>query len=163
MNAPTSPGLITSRGEFHAALRLAFTEAAAQGSREIWLCDNDFADWPLGERAVIEQLGHWAYSSRKLTLIARHFDDVARRHARWVEWRRQWSHIVSCRTNNELEAGEMPTLLLASGTLSVRLSDALHHRGRLSRERADEVRCKELIDAVLQRSEEAFPATTTGL
>ena len=163
MNAPSTTGLITSRSEFHDALRLGFAEAAARGSPQLWLCDSDFADWPLGERAVIEQLTQWAVSSRKLLLVARTFDEVARRHARWVEWRRQWSHIVSCRANNELEALDMPTVLLAHGTLTVRLSDPIHHRGRVSRDKADEVRCKELVDAVLQRSEEAFPATTTGL
>lgn len=158
------PGtLITTRGEFHSALRLAFAEAAASGSRELWLCDKDFADWPLGERAVVEHLGQWAASSRRLTVLAGNFDEVVRRHARWVEWRQQWSHIVSCRTNTELESGELPTLLLALGGLSVRLSDSVHHRGRLSRDKADELRCMEQIDAVLQRSEEAFPATTTGL
>jgi hypothetical protein len=155
--------LITNRSEFHAALRLAFAEAATRGCREIWLCDNDFADWPLGERAVVEDLTRWAASSRKLTLIARSFDEVARCHPRWVAWRRQWSHIVSCRSNNELEEGGVPTVFLASGTLSVRLSDTVHHRGRLSREKPEEVHCKELIDAVLQRSAETFPATTTGL
>ena len=158
---PLTP--ITSRSEFHAALRLAFGEAAQRGSRELWLCDDDFADWPLGERAVIEQLGLWAASSRRLTLLARTFDEVARRHARWVAWRLQWSHIVSCCTNNELEVGEMPTLLIASGTVNVRLIDRVHHRGRVSHARADEIHCKEMFDAVLQRSEPAFPATTTGL
>ena len=162
MSSPSST-LITSRGEFHAALRLAFAEAAASGSRELWLADEDFADWPLGERAVVEQLTQWAASSRKMVLLARHFDEVSRRHARWVEWRRQWSHIVECRTNNELEAGAMPKLLIASGATSVRLSDAVHYRGRVGTDRADELRSKELVDAVLQRSEEAFPATTTGL
>jgi hypothetical protein len=160
-NEPGS--LITTRSEFHAALYSAFDTLARQGSHELWLCDNDFADWPLGERAVVEQFGQWAASNRKLTLIARHFDEVSRHHARWVEWRRAWSHIVSCRTNNELPSGEFPTVLLAPGTISVRLSDLVHHRGRLSHDKADEVRCKEMIDAVLQRSEEAFPATTTGL
>jgi hypothetical protein len=155
--------LITSRNEFLDALRFSFEEVADKGSREIWLCDNDFADWPLGERAVVEQLQRWALSSRKLTLMARTFDEVARRHARWVEWRRNWSHIVSCRTNTELGTGEFPTLFVAYGTVSVRLADATHHRGRLSHEKADEQRCKELLDVVLQRSEEAFPATTTGL
>lgn len=155
--------LITSRGEFHDALRRAFAEAATAGSRELWLADTDFADWPLSERAVIGHLEHWAASSRRLTLLAQNFDDVARRHARWVEWRRQWSHVVSCRANTELESGAMPTLFLAVGTVSVRLSDQVHHRGRISHDRADEVRCRELIDAVLQRSEETFSATTTGL
>ena len=155
--------LITSRSEFHAALRLAFAEAAVNGCRELWLCDSDFADWPLGERAVVEHLEQWAASSRQLTLFASTFDEVARRHARWVEWRLRWSHIVRCRTDAELEADAVPTLLLAPGALTVRLVDRIHHRGRVSRDKADELRCKEQIDAVLQRSVEAFPATTTGL
>jgi hypothetical protein len=158
------PGtLITTRGEFQAALHHAFAQAAQRGCRELWLCDEDFADWPLGERAVVEQFGQWAASNRQLTLLARSFDQVARRHARWVEWRRTWSHIVNCRTNTEIETGGFPTVLLAPGVVSVRLSDLVHHRGRLSHDKADEVHCRELIDAVLQHSEEAFPATTTGL
>ncbi len=158
-----SDTLITSRGEFHAALRSALAEAAAVGCRELWLCDNDFADWPLGERAVVESLAQWAGSHRRLTLIAHNFDEVARRHARWNEWRRQWSHIVHCRSNAELEAGQMPSVLLASELLSVSLVDTVHYRGRFSHDAADGVRCRELIDAVLQRSEEAYPVTTTGL
>ena len=155
--------LITSRAEFHAALCQAFETLATAGAREVWLCDEDFADWPLGERAIVELLTQWAASNRKLTLLARSFDEVARRHPRWVEWRRSWSHIVSCRANTEMASGEFPTLLLGIGTVSLRLSDTVHHRGRLSHEKADEIRCKEQIDAVMQRSEEAFPATTTGL
>ena len=159
----TSDSLITSRGEFHAALRLAFAEAAAVGCRELWLCDNDFADWPLGERAVVESLSQWAGSHRRLTLIAHSFDEVARRHARWNEWRRQWSQVVYCRSNAELESGEMPSVLLASELLSLSLVDPVLYRGRFSHDAADGVRCRELIDAVLQRSEEAYPVTTTGL
>jgi peptidyl-tRNA hydrolase len=156
-------GLITTRGEFQDALHRAFADAAAIGCRELWLCDTDFADWPLGERAVIEQLRQWAGSQRRLTLIATTFDEVVRRHPRWVDWRRQWSHVVHCRANTEIETGAMPTVLLAPGLCSVRLSDRVHYRGRWSREAADEVLCRELIDAVSQRSEETFPATATGL
>jgi hypothetical protein len=161
--SPEPDTLITSRAEFLAALRLAFSEIARGSSREVFLCDEDFSDWPLGDRDVIDQLAQWALSSRKLTLVARHFDEVARRHPRWVAWRRDWSHIVTCRTNTETATGEFPTVLLAAGTISVRLADSLHHRGRLARGKADELRCREQIDAILQRSEEAFPATTTGL
>lgn len=160
----TEPGsLITTHAEFQAALHSAFADVARLGTRELYLCDENFADWPLGERAVVEQLTQWAASNRRLTLLARSFDEVARRHARWVEWRRTWSHIVSCRNNTELASGEFPTILLAVGTVSVRLIDNVHQRGRLSHEKADEIRCREQIDAVLQRSDEAFPATTTGL
>lgn len=158
-----SDAVITSRSEFHSALRDAFTEVASVGSRELLLCDPNFADWPLGERAVVEQLGLWASSHRRLTLLAEDFSELARRHPRWVEWRQTWSHVVHCRTNTELESGQMPTLLLAPGLLSVRLSDPIHHRGQRSHEAAEGLRCRELFDAVLQRSEEGFPASTTGL
>lgn len=163
MNGSDGDGLITSRSEFHAALRHAFERAAEAGSRELWLVDEDFADWPLGERAVVDQLQRWASSSRRLVLVARSFDEVERRHARWVAWRRPWSHIVGCRANTELEPGAVPTLLLAEPTLSVRMSDIERYRGRVSSDLAEQVRCREAIEAVLQRSHEAFPATTTGL
>ena len=161
--APDADSPIASRSEFHAALRSAFAEAATRGCRELWLCDNDFADWPLGERAVVESLAQWAGSHRRLTLVARSFDEVVRRHARWVEWRRHWSHIVHCRRNAEMESGEIPSVLLASDLLSVSLVDPLHYRGRFSHDASHAVRCREMIDAVLQRSEEAFPVTTAGL
>jgi hypothetical protein len=57
----------------------------------------------------------------------------------------------------------MPSVLLASELLSLNLVDPVHYRGRFSHEAADGVRCRELIDAVLQRSAEAYPVTTAGL
>jgi len=54
-------------------------------------------------------------------------------------------------------------VLLASDLSSVNLVDPVHYRGRCSHDAADRVHCRELIDAVLQRSEEAYPVTTTGL
>lgn len=163
MTTPTGHTLIDSRGEFQQSVRAAFIEAAAQGCREIWLCDVDFANWPLNEPAVIDGLMHWAKSYRKLTLLAQNFDDLARRHARWVAWRQNWSHVVDCRTNTELEAGKFPTILLAADLLTVRLVDPLRFRGSVSRDAADALRGRELLDAVLQRSEEAFPVTSLGL
>ena len=155
--------LISSRREFHDALRSAFAEAAAVGCREMWLCDVDFTDWPLNEVAVIENLTQWAEAHRKLTMLAQTFDEIPRRHARWVAWRRTWSHIVECRSNNELEAGQMPTMLLAPGLFTIRLVDPVRYRGSVSRNAADAVQGRELIDAVMQRSEEAFPVTSLGL
>ena len=89
----TSYTLITSRSEFHDALRDAFAEIAAAGCREICISDSDFADWPLSDPAILGSLTDWAQKLRKLTLLAQHFDEVARRHGHWVEWRRQWSHV----------------------------------------------------------------------
>lgn len=163
MSEEPTRAMIQSRSDFQNAVRGAFAEAALVGCREIWLIDDDFADWPLSERAVIDDLTHWVAAHRSFTVVARSFDEIARQHTRWVTWRRQFSHVVQCRTNNDLEAGQMPSILLAPGLLSVRLHDRVGYRGVASREAADAVHWREAIDAVLQRSEEAFPATTLGL
>lgn len=163
MNDEPTRSLIDTRAAFHDAVRVVFAEAARVGCREIWLIDDDFGDWPLSERAVIDDLTRWVEAHRSFTVVARSFDEISRRHARWVTWRRQFSHVVHCRTNNDLEAGQMPTILLAPGLLSVRLFDRVNYRGTISRDAADAVQWREAIDAVLQRSEEAFPATTLGL
>ena len=138
-------------------------EAARIGCRELWFVDENFADWPLGERDVVELLTQWAQGHRTLTLLARHYDEVVRRHARWTQWRVQWSHVVECRSFEEAAEGEIPTVLLALDRVGVRLFDPLRYRGSCSREAAELVRQREVVDAVLQRSMAAFPASTLGL
>ncbi len=154
---------ITTRGAFHDAVRHATREAATQSCREIFLCDENFADWPLNEPALVENLTQWSSPHRRLVILARGFEEIARLHPRWVAWRRTWSHIVECRVNDELEAGQMPTLLLIPGVLTLRLVDTVHYRGSVSRHAGDAVRAREQFDGVYQRSEEAFPATQLGL
>lgn len=155
--------IITTRLEFHEALREGFADIANTGCREVWICDEDFADWPLGEPEVIAHLTRWAMPHRKLTVIARQFDTLVRRHPRFVEWRRTWAHVVECRACEEVETGEVPALLLAPGVVTVRLFDAIHHRGSVSKDAGDALRSRELVDAVSQRSVESFPATLLGL
>jgi hypothetical protein len=154
---------IDGREAFHDAVRDLLAEAATAGWREIWLCDPDFANWPLGERSVVESLTRWARAQRRLTLLALHYEELPRRHARWAHWRRHWAHVVHCRALNELQANDVPVLLYAPGGLTLRLFDPLRYLGTLSRDAADGVRAREEIDAISQRSTEAFPATTVGL
>jgi hypothetical protein len=154
---------IEGREAFQAAVREALAEAATAGWREIWLCDADFANWPLGERSVIESLTRWTGAQRRLTLLALHYDHMSQRHARWAQWRRQWVHLVHCRALHELQANDVPVLLYAPGGVTLRLFDPLRYLGTLSRDAADGVRAREEIDAISQRSTESFPATTIGL
>lgn len=155
--------IITSRSEFYDALREAFAFVADQGCREVFLADPSFHDWPLGERAVLENLTRWAYAHRKLTLLAESFDEFPRRHARWVEWRRQWSHVVECRIVDEADVGQLTGLFLAPGLITLRVLDPEHYRASLSFDPVDGARVREGLDALLQRSSEAFPVTTLGL
>ena len=154
---------VATRLEFEQALREAFAETASFGCRDVWWLDEDFAAWPLNERGVVETLTHWCAAHRKLTVVARGYDEVVRRHPRWVEWRRQWSHVVECRAVDETFAAPVPTLLLAADRVAVHLADPVRHRGALSREPADLLRHRECVDAVLQRSVESFGATVLGL
>lgn len=154
---------IASRSEFQAAVRAALAEAARKGWREIWLCDADFAQWPLNEAALIESLTQWAGAQRRLHLLALDYDDVLRRHPRFVRWRAQWSHVVHARALRDLQSVDVPVLLHAPDGLSLRLFDSLRCQGRVSRLASDIVQDRELIDAISQRSEEAFPPSTLGL
>jgi hypothetical protein len=160
---PSARSLIDSRGGFLTALREAFSKAADQGCRELFLCDADYAQWPLGEIAIVEEFTRWAYAHRKLVVYAHDFDEMPRRHARWVQWRRQWAHVVECRALPELEPLQVPVILLASGVVTVRLFDPVRYRGTSSALPMDMVAARETLDAVAQRSVEAFPATTLGL
>ena len=154
---------ITSRAEFIDAIRSSFAIAAHEGAREILLVDADFSDWPLNERGVLESLTAWVGSRRSLLLFGHSFDELGRRHPRFVDWRRQWAHAVRCRNDPELEASQLPTLLLVPGISCVRLVDRVHHRGAASNRAVDMAECQEAVDALLQRSVEAFPVTTLGL
>jgi hypothetical protein len=154
---------ITSRTEFLDAIRSAFAAAAKDGAREIVIVDPTFADWPLNDRAVIESLAAWVDSRRSLTLFGHGFEEIARRQSRFVEWRRQWTHVVHCRSDPELEAEQVPTILLAPGVTCVRLLDRVRHRGTVSSRPVDMADCRETLDALLQRSVEAFPMTPLGL
>ena len=163
MSLMSTHRVTTTRGEFLEAMRNAFADAGSEGCREMWICDVDFADWPLSERPVIESLTRWAYAHRKLTVLSTTYEEFHRRHARFVEWRRQWSHVVECRLMDEIEPGDMPSILLAPGVVTVRLLDRARFRANVSLEPADAVYCREIVDAISQRSSEAFPATTLGL
>lgn len=155
--------ILTTRGDYLDALRSAFDLIAEKGCREVFVSDPDFADWPLGEVAVVDALTRWALAHRRITVLAQSYDEIVRKHPRWVAWRRQWSHVVECRALETLEGRSLPTMFVAPGVVTVRLFDAEHHRASVSHERADEVRAKEALDVLLQQSEEAFPATTLGL
>jgi hypothetical protein len=154
---------IDGRSAFQAAVRAALADAAAAGWRELWLCDPDFVNWPLGERAVVESLTQWAGARRRLTLVARQFDDLPRCHPRWVQWRSRWAHLASCRALPELQADDVPVMLLATEGLVLNIVDPLHHRGLVARDAASVRLARERIDAILQRSVEALPVTTLGI
>jgi hypothetical protein len=153
---------ITTRGEWVAALRDSLQRLLTDGVQTLCWCDADFADWPLNEPALMDALTRWARPHHRLVLLAQHYDEVQRRHPRFVQWRRTWGHLIDARSPTELLASDHPSLLLA-GRHTVELLDREHWRGQVSDEPADALRCRQLLDVILQRSQPAFPVTTLGL
>ena len=155
-------GRFSGPTEFSALIRQSLAVAAEQGWREIILCDSTFEDWPLGERAVAQSLNDWSRSGRKLTMLAKNYNEVVRRHSRFVTWRQTWSHLIECRANAALSVDDMPSALWSPVWVFQRL-DLVRSTG-VSGSGADRrVALKERLDACLKLSSPAFAATTLGL
>lgn len=156
------------RSEFQRVVQETLAWAAEQGCRELHAWDASFVDWPLSDAQVLASLGAWARTGRQLHLLALQYDDVARRHPRFVRWRRDYAHCITARAvEPELRLEAAPESLLlavaAAGTVTVRLFDRHLWRGDVSLEAGDRVRSMEWFDAAAQRSAEAFAPTTLGL
>lgn len=162
LNTVLPAGRFGGPTEFAGLIRQALVAAAAQGWREIILSDPTFEDWPLGERAVAQSLDDWSRSGRKLTMLARNYDELIRRHARFVTWRRTWAHIVDCRANASLSADDIPSALWSPVWVFQRL-DLTRCAGVSGSEAARRIALKERLYECLRRSGPAFPATTLGL
>lgn len=155
-------GRFEGPSEFADLIRLAFAAAAAQGWREIIICDSTFEDWPLGERVVAQSLNEWSKTGRKLTMLAKNYNEVMRRHARFVTWRRTWSHIIECRANAAISPDDMPSALWSPDWVFHRL-DLARSTGVSGAEATRRVAMKERLNECLKLSAPAFAATTLGL
>jgi len=166
MNDDALPGLPSGRFEgretFRQLVRDALACAAREGWREIVLSDATFEDWPLGERAVAESLQAWAKTGRTLVLLARNYDAVVRQHARFVQWRVHWAHIVQASACPAAEPLDLPSVFWSPAwTLERRETE--RSIGWSGSEPERRVAVRELLDAWLQKSTPAFPASTLGL
>ena len=162
-DAPALPsGRFEGRVAFQQLVRDALACAAREGWREIILSDASFADWPLGERAVVESLQAWSKTGRQVTLLAKRYDEVVRRHARFVSWRSTWSHIVEARGCATADPLELPSAIWSPGWVMHRL-DPERCNGYSGYEPERRLALRESLNEWLGKSSPAFAATTLGL
>ncbi len=155
-------GRFEGRVAFQQLVRDALRQAAAEGWREIVLCDPDFEDWPLGEREVIESLNAWAKTGRQWRMLSSQYDGLMRRHARFVTWRQTWSHIIECRSTRAVEASALPSCLLGPAWVLRRL-DLAHCAGLSSADAGTRHIQREQLAELMHQSGPAFPSSVLGL
>ena len=155
-------GPFAGRVAFQRLVRDALACAAREGWREIILSDPDFNDWPLGEIGVAQSLQAWSASGRRCTLLARRYDVVLQRHARFVNWRTVWSHIIEARACASADPLELPSAIWSPGWVMQRL-DIERCNGYCGSEPERRLTLGENLQGWLQKSSPSFASSTLGL
>jgi hypothetical protein len=150
------------REEFRQLVRDALAAAAREGWRELILSDASFEDWPLGDRAVIESLQAWSQTGRRMVLLARRYDTVLRQHARFVQWRGRWSHIIEARACPAADPLDLPSAIWTPHWVLER-REPERSIGYCGGEPERRVALREVLQEWLQKSTPSFPATMLGL
>jgi hypothetical protein len=161
--AATLPaGRFAGREAFRQVIRDALANAAREGWREIIMADATFEDWPLGERAVAQALQDWSKSGRSCVLLARRWDAAVRMYARFVTWRRAWSHIVDARACRAADVANFPSAIWTPSWVMER-RDLERCTGYAGHEPDRRVALRENLGEWLGKSSPSFPAVTLGL
>ncbi len=147
---------------FANTIRQALAQADQQGWTEMVWSDASFEDWPLFEKAVVEDLTAWSRRGRKLTLLAHHFNAMQRVHHRFVAWRIRWDHLVECRVCKGVEVSEFPSALWTP-IWAMRRLDLVRSTGVASAEPRMRLLLREELEERKRQSSPGFAASTLGL
>jgi hypothetical protein len=155
-------GAFSGRADFQQLIRDAIATAAREGWHKMVWFDLSYEDWPLGERSVEADLQAWSATGRNLTIVAKRFDGLIAKHHRFVNWRKQWSHIIEARAVTSASDEEFPSLILAPSWAMHCLQPTLC-KGVAGYEAKRRVELRELSNEWLALSAPSFAATTLGL
>ncbi|MDO9569959.1 MAG: hypothetical protein Q7J58_11330 [Hydrogenophaga sp.] len=159
---PLPEGRLQGRPLFADLVRQSLATAAAEGWPRLVLCDPDFSDWPLGERAVVASLQAWARRGRVLQMLGRDFGPLRLQHPRFVQWRVAWAHVIEVRACNSASADEWPSAIWSPAWTLERI-DATHGVMVASREARDHVALAERLDHWWQKGSPSLPPSILGL
>jgi hypothetical protein len=155
-------GRLEGRQVFADLVRQAMICAAREGWTHIVLSDADFADWPLGERVVVDALQAWAGRGRHIQFMARDFGPLRQLCPRLVQWRVTWSHLVQAHACPSLVGTELPSAIWSPGWTLERL-DSLRCTLVASVDARRRLALKERLDTCWAMGSPSFAATTLGL
>jgi hypothetical protein len=150
------------RQRFADLIAQALSTSAVQGWSPLVLADPDFADWPLGERAVVDALHAWSARGRSLRMIAHDFKTLRERHPRFVQWRVTWSHLFEARACGAVPPGELPSALWSPAWTLERI-DMAQALLVASTAPGRRVALGERLEHWWRKGSPSFPAVTLGL
>lgn len=155
-------GAFSGPAAFAQRIRDTIDHAARYQWKQMVWADEDFLDWPLYERSVVEALQAWAGKGRMLHLLARRFDAFPRLHPRFVTWRQRWDHIIDCRICAQVQGIDLPSALWTPD-YAVQRVDVERSIGwsGVERQRVSAIRAE--MDECAKHSSPGFAATTLGL
>ncbi len=161
-SAPLPEGRLQGRRLFADLVRQSLATAAAEGWPRLVLCDTDFSDWPLGERAVVASLQAWARRGRVLQMLGRDFGPLRLQHPRFVQWRVACTHLVEVRACGSASVDEWPSAIW-SPVWTLERIDRAHGVVVASREARRQVALAERLDHWWHKGSPSLPPTTLGL
>lgn len=159
---PLPQGRLQGRSVFVQAVRDTLQVAAREGWNELIVCDANFADWPLGERAVVEALQAWSRGGRRFVMLAADYSGLPRQHARFVKWRQTWDHIIECRVCRATDALAFPSIFWSPAWVMQRI-DIERDVLVCDREAGRRITLRQLLDECRRDSAPGFPASVLGL
>lgn len=155
-------GRLQGRQAFADLVRQALACAASERWAHIVLSDPDFADWPLGERSVVDSLQAWAGRGRHIRFLAHDFDRMRECHPRLVQWRVTWSHLIEAHACRAVSGGSVPSAIWSPGWTMERLDlERCTLVASVSAERRASL--QDRLQACWQQGHPSFAATTLGL
>ncbi|MFM2111399.1 MAG: hypothetical protein RLZZ271_59 [Pseudomonadota bacterium] len=161
-NALPEGGRVEGRKLFQELVPLFIEEAARLGWNQLYWMDPDFSDWPLGDRRTYAALQSWSRKGRRMYIHAHRFDVLMSTHHRFVNWRRQWAHIVECWQCPQSDAADFPSTMYSSGWSLRRLDRGLN-LCVISAIPEQLQALEELRQDWLEKSVPGFPAHVLGL
>ncbi len=155
-------GRFVGRQAFNDRFHAALATAHAQSWQHLVLSDDDFADWPLGERGTLEALNAWSHSRRTVTIYARSYGFAVANHHRFVAWRKQWQHIVTAWVCPGIAQSEFPSVLMGPQFVLQRI-DPAHAVGICDTDAGRIVAMRERLDELQSKATPGFAASVLGL
>lgn len=144
---------------------LAGMAVAAVQPADLIFCDVDFKHWPMGSVSMLDAFHQWVMASSvaQCRLMAAHFDEMPRRHPRWLAWRQPWGHRVKCLQMPEDVAQSVVPTFIVKDQLGIRVIDSLTGAGLWTRDIGTVREWTLEVDVISQQCHEAMPSTTLGL